>query len=163
MQSNITFRLPLAQILIKAVVVARHVVEENAIRLEVVQYLWSLILINGRQKPTLFVAVDHVQLLFSDGAEVNEELHSEAAGEERLTRRFAHLKKKLDTVVLSLPGQHAGIALDHHYVDQVKSFLVMLAIGRRVELEQMVVDAHTVARINFWNALLLRPSQYFFQ
>ena len=130
MQSDITFWLPLAQILVKAVVVACHVVEENAVWLQVVQYLRSLILINSRQKSTLFVAVYHVQLLFPDGAEVNEELHSEAAGEERLARRFAHLKKKLDTVVLALPGQHAGIALDHHYVDQVKSFLVMLAIGR---------------------------------
>ena len=162
-QSDITFWLPLAQILVKAVVVACHVVEENAVWLQVVQYLRSLILINSRQKSTLFVAVYHVQLLFPDGAEVNEELHSEAAGEERLARRFAHLKKKLDTVVLALPGQHAGIALDHHYVDQVKSFLVMLAIGRWVEFEQMVVDADAIARINFRNALLLRPSEDFFQ
>ena len=129
-QSNVTFWLPLAQILIKAIVVTSDVVEEDTIWLEIVQYLWSLVLINGRQKSSLFITINHVKLLLSDGAEVNEELHSEATGEERLTSCFTHLKEKFDTVVLALPGQHAWIALNHHYVDQVKSFLVMLAICR---------------------------------
>ena len=47
-QSDVAFWLPLAQILVKAVVITCHVVEEDAIWLEVVQYLRSLILINGR-------------------------------------------------------------------------------------------------------------------
>ena len=130
MQSHITFWLPLARILVKAIVVTRHVVEENAIWLEVVQHLRILILIYGRQKSTLFVTIYHIQLLFSDGAEVNKKLHSEATGEKCLTSRFAHLKEKFDTVVLAFPGQHAGVALHNHYVYQVKPFLIMLAIGR---------------------------------
>ena len=103
-QPNVAFWLPLAQILVKAIIVACDVVEENTIWLEIVQSLRSLVLINGRQKSSLFVTINHVKLLLSNGAEVNEELHSEATGEERLTSCFTHLKEKFDTVVLALPG-----------------------------------------------------------
>ena len=76
--------------------------------------------------------------MLSDGAEVHQELHAEAAGKQRLISGFAHLEEKLDAVVPALPGEDVRIALDHDKVEQVEPFLIVLAVGRRLEFEEVV-------------------------
>ena len=76
--------------------------------------------------------------MLSDGAEVHQELHANAAGKQRLISGFAHLEEKLDAVVPTLPGEHIRIALDHDEIEQVEPFLIVLAVGGRLELEEVV-------------------------
>ena len=76
--------------------------------------------------------------MLSDGAEVHQELHADAAGKQRLVRGFAHLEEKLDAVVPTLPGEHIRITLDHDEIEQVEPFLIVLAVGGRLEFEEVV-------------------------
>ena len=76
--------------------------------------------------------------MLTDGAEVHQELHAKAAGEQRLISRFAHLEEELNAVVPSLPGEHIRVAFDHDEVEQVEPFLIVLAVGGRLEFEEVV-------------------------
>ena len=76
--------------------------------------------------------------MLSDGAEVHQELHAEATGEQRLISGFAHLEEKLDAMVPTLPGEDARVTLDHDEIKQVEPFLIVLAVGRRLEFEEVV-------------------------
>ena len=76
--------------------------------------------------------------MLSDGAEVHQELHAETAGKQCLISGFAHLEEKLDAVVPSLPREHIWVTLDHDEIEQVKPFLIVLAVRRRLEFEEVV-------------------------
>ena len=76
--------------------------------------------------------------MLADGAEVHQELHAEATGEQRLISGFAHLEKKLDAVVPALPWEHVRVTLYHDEIEQVEPFLIVLAVRRRLEFEEVV-------------------------
>ena len=60
---------------------------------------------------------------------MREELHAKTAGEKRFIRGLAHFKEQFDAVVLALPRQHIGIALDDDDIDQVESLRHTLTQG----------------------------------
>jgi hypothetical protein len=121
MHPYVALGLPLRFILVESVEVPCCVVEEHRLGRQAVQHLRGLIVFDGLQETTLFLAINDVQVLFSDSAKMDEELHAHAAGEERFIRRLAHFEKQLDPVVFAFPGQHVGVAFDDHDVNQVKS------------------------------------------
>ena len=76
--------------------------------------------------------------MLTDGAEVHQELHAKATGKQCLISRFAHLEEELNAMVPSLPREHIRVALDHDEIEQVEPFLIVLAVGRRLEFEEVV-------------------------
>ena len=100
-----------------------------------------------------------MELLFTDGTEVHQELHAEATCKKRFVGRFAHFEEELDTAVFPLPGKDVGVALDHDDVDQVEPLLIVLRIVTRLQLEQVVRYGHSVPRVNLRRALQLLPRQ----
>ena len=138
MQTYVALRFPLASLLFEAVKVACSLVEENAPRRQIAQNVGTLVVLDGLDEASFFATIDHVQRLLSDGAEVHQELHAETAGKQCLIRGFAHLEEKLDAVVPSLPRENIWVTLDHDEIEQVKPFLIVLAVGGRLELEEVV-------------------------
>ena len=159
-QADVALGLPLALILVKAVKVSRRVVEKDRAGRQSGEHVRRLESLNVLQKCALLVAVDDVQVLLTDGAEVDEELHAHAACEKRFIRRLAHLEEQLNPVVLALPRQHIRVTLDDEDVDEVEALLVVLGIRAALQVKQVVADCHSVASVDLRRPLQLQSRQY---
>ena len=134
-QANIPFGLPLAFVLVEGVKVSRSVVKEDARRGEVVQDFRRLPVTDLLEETTFLLPVDDVEGLLSDGTKMDEHLHADTAGEKRFICCFAHLEKKLDPRIFTLPWQHVRVAFNDHHFDQVESLNRVKKVGSFILLD----------------------------
>ena len=160
--TNVALGFPLVVILVKAIEVARSIVQKDAMRCQVGEDLGRFELWYCLKEPTLLVAIDHVERLLTDRTEMHEQLHTDTAGEKGLVRCLAHFKQELDSVIFLLPGQHVRVTLNNDDIYQVETLLVMLRIRAWFEVKEVITNSESITCIDLRRSLQLQACHDFF-